>query len=153
MNTLTRIATAVSLSLGLATTAYAHPMGGNMGNGTGPGAQQGQHQGMHGGMQRMSQGGKHGAQHAQRGEGCDAAKNQTPRGPQTGQSLITPEERSAMREKMQNAKSPEERQQIAQANRAEMEKRAAEKGITLPEHRGHQGHGMGPNAAPATRTN
>lgn len=153
MNTLTRIATAVSLSLGLATTAYAHPMGGNMGNGTGPGAQQGQHQGMHGGMQRMSQDGKHGAQHAQRGEGCDAAKNQTPRGPQTGQSLITPEERSVMREKMQNAKTPEERQQIAQANRAEMEKRAAEKGITLPEHRGHQGHGMGPNAAPATRTN
>jgi hypothetical protein len=151
MNTVNKIATAVALSLGLAVTAHAHPMGGNMGHGMGPGAQQGQHQGMNQGS--MGHGGKHGGQHAQRGEGCDAAKGQTPRGPQTGQSLITPEERTAMREKMQNAKTPEERQQIAQANRAEIEKRAAEKGITLPEHRGHQGHGMGPNAAPATRTN
>ena len=154
MNTLNKIATAVALSLGLAATAQAHPMGGNMGNGMGPGAQQGQHQGMNQvGMQRMNHAGKHGGQHAQRGEGCDAAKNQTPRGPQTGQSLITPEERTAMREKMQSAKTPEERQQIAQANRAEIEKRAAEKGITLPEHRGHHGHGMGSNTAPATRSN
>jgi hypothetical protein len=45
-----------------------------------------------------------------------------------------------MIEKMRNAKTPEERQKIAEANRAEMEKRAKEKGITLP---GPHGPGMG----------
>jgi hypothetical protein len=53
-----------------------------------------------------------------------------------GQQLMTPEERTALQEKMRNAKTPEERQQIAAANRAEMQKRATEKGITLPEGRG-----------------
>ena len=48
---------------------------------------------------------------------------------------------------MRSAKTPEERQKLAEANRAEMEKRATEKGITLPEHSGPQGRGMGPNAA------
>lgn len=135
MNTLNKIATAVALSLGLAATAHAHPMGGNMGQGMGPGTQQGQHQG----MQAMNHGGQHGSKHAQRGEGCDSAKGQ--HGAQTGQSLITPEERTAFRDKMRSAKTPEERQQIAMANRTEMEKRAAEKGITLPEHRGPRGQG------------
>lgn len=144
MNTLNKIATAVALSLGLAATAYAHPMGGNMGQGMGPGTQQGQHQGQHQGMQAMNHGGQHGGKQAQRGEGCDAAKGQ--HGAQTGQSLVTPEERTAFRDKMRGAKTPEERQQIALANRAEMEKRAAEKGITLPEHRGPQGR----NAPAAT---
>jgi hypothetical protein len=37
---------------------------------------------------------------------------------------------------MRNAKTPEERQQIATATRTEMEKRAQEKGVTLPEGRG-----------------
>jgi predicted phage tail protein len=46
------------------------------------------------------------------------------------QQLVTPEERSAFQEKMRNAKTPEERQEIAQAQRAEMQKRAQEKGIT-----------------------
>ena len=56
-----------------------------------------------------------------------------------GQQLMTPEERTALMEKMRNAKTPEERQKIAAANRAEMQKRAKEKGITLPEHRGPHG--------------
>jgi len=56
------------------------------------------------------------------------------------QQLMTPEERTALMDKMHNAKTPEERQKIAQANRAEMEKRAKEKGITLP---GPHGPGMG----------
>jgi Spy/CpxP family protein refolding chaperone len=43
---------------------------------------------------------------------------------------VTPEERSAFQEKMRNAKTPEERQKLAEANRAEMQKRAQEKGIT-----------------------
>ncbi|HUL94103.1 MAG TPA: hypothetical protein VLV56_17335 [Burkholderiales bacterium] len=57
-----------------------------------------------------------------------------------GQQLMTPEEHTALAEKMRNAKTPEERQKIAEANRAEMEKRAKEKGITLP---GPHGPGMG----------
>lgn len=148
MKTLNKITVAVALSLGLAATAYAHP--GQMGNGMGPGAQQGgQHQ-----MQGMNHGGKHaaGGQQANRGEGCDGAKAQGST-PQAGQQLMTPDERTAMRDKMRNARTPEERQQIATANHAEMQKRAAEKGITLPEHRNHQGHGMGRNAAPATQVN
>lgn len=154
MNKLNKIAAAVALSLGLAATASAHPMGGNMGHG----AQQGghQHQGMqgHSGQNRM-EGMKHGRmegqtrmqgmKHGEAQAGHGKAQGHGQHGAQTGQSLITPEERTAFRDKMRNAKTPEERQQIALANRAEMEKRAAEKGITLPEHRGPQGRN-----APAT---
>ena len=52
--------------------------------------------------------------------------------PQAAPQLMTPEERTA--------------------TRTEMEKRAKEKGITLPEPRGHHGrHGVSPSAAaPAT---
>ncbi len=147
MNKINKIATAVALSLGLAVTAWAHP--GQVGGGMGPGAQAGQQHGMQGGM-GMGQGRmQHGAgNQANRGQGCDGTNAQSPRGPQTGQSLMTPEERTAIREKMRGAKSPEERQQIAAANHAEMQKRATEKGITLPEHRGPHGRaGTGPNAA------
>lgn len=109
-----------SLGLGLAgATAYAHP--GSMGGGMGPGMMGGMHGGMGAGMS---------------GHGS---------GPMAGQQLMTPEERTAMHEKMRNAATPEERQKIAEANRAEMQKRAKEKGITLPEMHG-AGHGMGPNA-------
>jgi hypothetical protein len=63
---------------------------------------------------------------------------------QTYRQLMTREERSAFRSKMRAAKTPQERQQIAMANRAELHKRAAEKGITLPEHRGpHARDGRG----------
>jgi hypothetical protein len=64
--------------------------------------------------------------------------------------LLTPEERSAFQEKMRNAKTPEERQKIAAANRAEIEKRAKEKGITLPEPHGPRA-GFGPHSGPASR--
>ena len=155
MKTFTKIATAVALSFGLSATAFAHP--GQMGNGMGPGAQKGgQHQMQghmgQGRMQGMNHGGKHAAMGQNQGQGCDGAKAQG-NSPQAGQQLMTPDERTAMRDKMRNAKSPEERQQIATANHAEMQKRATEKGITLPEHRNHQGHGMGRNAAPATQVN
>jgi hypothetical protein len=143
MKSLNKVATgvAVSLTLGLAAVAYAQPgqMGGNMG----PGAQAGQQHGMQGGMGqgRMQQGMNHGGgKHAQRGE----TKGHGNHGSQAGQSLMTPEERTAMQEKMRAATTPEERQQIATANRAEMQKRATEKGITLPEHRGPHGRGTGP---------
>lgn len=145
MNKLNKTAIAIALTLGV-TAAYAHPgqMRGNMEHG----AQQGQHQGMQGGMgmghgqmQGMNHGGKQAAMGGNRGEGCDAANTPGTR-PQAGQQLMTPEERTAMQDKMRSAKTPEERQQIAMANRAEMQKRATEKGITLPEHSGP--HGRGP---------
>ena len=59
-----------------------------------------------------------------------------------GQQLMTPQEREALAEKMRSAKTPEERQALVAATRAEMEKRAKEKGITLPQHSGpHAGMG------------
>lgn len=116
-----------SLGLGIAVaTAYAHP--GQMGDGMGPHSNSGMHQGAKGGMQHGGMGG---------GAGQGA-----------GHQLMTPEERTALQEKMRNAQTPEERQQIATATRTEMEKRAKENGITLPEHRGP--HFGGTRQAPAT---
>jgi hypothetical protein len=79
---------------------------------------------------------KGGMQHGMKGGMGPGAMKGGPAGPAAAQQLMTPEERTALIEKMRNAKTPEERQQIATATRAEMEKRAKEKGITLPEHRG-----------------
>lgn len=59
-----------------------------------------------------------------------------------GDQLMTPQEQQALREKMQSAKTPQERQALAASTRAEMEKRAQEKGITLPAH-GTSHAGMG----------
>ena len=122
-----------SLGLGIAVaTAYAQP--GPMGGGMGP--QGGMQHGAKGGMQHGMKGGM-----GPGGMGGGAA------GP--GAELMTPEERTALRDKMHSAKTPEERQQIATANHAEMQKRAQEKGITLPEHRGPH-FGATPQA-PATK--
>lgn len=143
MNKLNKIATAVALSLGVAVTAYAHP--GQMGSGMGSGAQQGgQHQMQgqmmgQGRMQHMSNGTGSGAQHGMKG-----AMQHDTQTPQAGQQLMTPEERTAIQDKMRSAKTPEERQQIATATRTEMQKRATEKGITLPEHRGPHGRSSAP---------
>lgn len=130
---------ALSLSLGFASAVYAQP--GQMGGGMGTGAQ--------GGMQHGPQAGQEGMQHGMRGgmqHGKQAAGRGT--GPQAGHGLMTPEERTALREKMRNAATPEERQQIAAATRTEMQKRAQEKGVTLPEGRGPRA-GAAPQA-PAT---
>jgi hypothetical protein len=54
-----------------------------------------------------------------------------------GQSLLTPEERIAFQERIHNGKTTEERQKLALAMRDEMQKRAKERGITLPQHGGH----------------
>jgi len=134
MNRFNKIATAVALSLGLAAVAYAQPgqMGGNMGQGMQRGMGQGQMQGMQHGMKDGT------------GQGKQGGMQRNAQGSQAGQQLMTAEERTAMQEKMRAATTPEERQQIATANRAEMQKRATEKGITLPEHRGPHGRGTGP---------
>ena len=125
------IGTAVSLGIA-ALAVSAHP--GQMGAGMGPGAQGGPHQFAKGGMGHGAM--KHGGT-----------------GPQAARQLMTPEERTALQEKMRSAKTPEERQQIATATRTEMEKRAKDKGITLPEQRGHHGrHGAGPSTAAPSAT-
>lgn len=86
--------------------------------------------GMQSGMPGMMQGGMHGGMHG------GAA------GSMGGQQLMTPQERDALAEKMRSAKTPEDRQALAATTRAEMEKRAKEKGITLPQHGSHHA-GMG----------
>ena len=120
-----KIATAVALSLGLGLAAGAYAQQGQMGGGM--------DQGMQGGMQHGMQGGmNHGGQVGRMSEN----------------PLMTPEERTAFQDKMRSAKTPEERRQLALANRTEMQKRAQEKGITLPEHRGSRGR-MGAGTAAA----
>ena len=134
----TAAAIAISLALGVVAVAYAQPgqMHGKMEHGAQAGMQ-------HDMKDRMKQGmNRDGGKPANRGE----AKGHGEHDSQAAQSLATPEERSAMHDRMRAAKTPEERQQIATSNHAEMQKRAAEKGITLPEHRGPQGRGTGPNA-------
>jgi Spy/CpxP family protein refolding chaperone len=46
--------------------------------------------------------------------------------------LTTPEERSAFKEKMRSA-APEQRRELMQAHRAQLQARAKERGVTLPE--------------------
>ncbi len=89
------------------------------------------HPGMGGGLGMQAMGGMGGATMGHGPMGSAMA----------GQQLMTPEERTALMEKMRSAKTPEERQKLAEANRSEMQKRAREKGITLPEHRGPMGFG------------
>jgi hypothetical protein len=63
--------------------------------------------------------------------------------------LMTPEERTVMRTKMKAAQTSEERKAIRMSMRTEMEKRAKEKGITLPERKGghHHQHQLGAQAS------
>jgi Spy/CpxP family protein refolding chaperone len=131
-----KIAIGAAAALGLAAgVAIAHPgqMGGAMGK-----------HGQMGGMQHGQMGGMQHGQMGGMGQGAMGA------GPAAAQQLMTPEERAALREKMQNAKSAEERRTLAETNRAEMEKRAKEKGITLPEPHGPRA-GFGPFSGPSTK--
>ena len=129
------IGVVASLGLGIAAAAaYAHP--GQMGGGMGPHMQDGM---QHGAMAGMQHGARGGTGYGPMGAGAT--------GHGVGQQLMTPEERTALREKMRNAATPEERQSIAAENHAEMQKRATEKGITLPAHRGPH---FGTPQAPAT---
>lgn len=57
--------------------------------------------------------------------------------------LMTPAERLALMDKMIDAKTIEERQEIMAATHAEIEKRAKEKGIALPPGNGPQKYGRG----------
>lgn len=61
-----------------------------------------------------------------------------------GSQLMTPQERSEYQHKMRNAKTAEEREQIRQQHHIEMQKRAKEKGMTLPDAPQPGKGGMGP---------
>jgi hypothetical protein len=105
MKTVNKIAISVATVMGLGlAVAYAQP--GPMGNGMGPGMIRGQ----------MMQG-------QMMGQNANM---------KIMRELMTPAERLAMMDKMIDAKTVEERQAIMTATHTEMEKRAKEKGITLP---------------------
>ena len=111
MKTVKKIAISIAtvIGLGLAVvTVYAQQ--GPFGNGVGQGI-------MRGGMMQGQMAGQNSDMKVMR-------------------ELMTPAERLAMMDKMMDAKTPEERQAIMTANHTEMEKRAKDKGITLP-----AGHG------------
>ena len=59
------------------------------------------------------------------------------------------DERTALRQKMHNAKTPEERQGLAEANRAAMQERAIDTGTPLSEPRGPR-NGFGPGSRHGT---
>lgn len=109
-----KLAAAAVAATGLAIAAAAFAQPGPMGEGMGSHGMGGMHPGM---MGKMG--------HAGMGPGANMG---------AVQSLMTPEERTALQEKMRNAKSPEERQKLAESTHAEMQKRAKEKGIALPDH-------------------
>ena len=84
-----------ALSLGVAAAAFAQP--GPMGDGKGPQGKAGMQHGTMGGMQHGAMGGmQHGVMgHASAGMGA-------------AHSLMTPEERTALQQKMHDAKTPEQ---------------------------------------------
>ncbi len=65
--------------------------------------------------------------------------------------LFTEQERAEFRTRMQNAKTPEAKQQVRAEMRTQAEARAKEKGVTLPEPRGPRGAkpAPAPSSAPA----
>lgn len=122
-------AVVLSLGLGFGVAAYAEQ--GQMGSGMGPGMRDGMQHDIKGGM---GHGGMTGG-----------AEGRMP-----GHQLMTPEERTALRDKMRNA-TPEERQKLAAATHAEMHKRAQDKGFTP--YRQHGSHaGAGPSAGTAPQS-
>lgn len=115
---------AASLALVLGGAAALAHQGGMEGG-------KGRMEGMRGMHEKME--GMHGQMAGRHGGGA---------GHEAIRQLMTPQEHEAMREKMKAAKTPEERQALASGMRTEMEKRAKEKGITLPEQPARMG-GMG----------
>jgi hypothetical protein len=68
-----------------------------------------------------------------------------------GSDLMTPQEREAYIEKLRSAKTQDERLKLRDEHRAEMQKRAKEQGVTLPEPRG-PGAGKSPGTGAAKGT-
>lgn len=75
-----------------------------------------------------------------------ATEQQQAKPPIYGRQLMTPDERREYHQKMRNLKTKEERQAFRQEHHQQMQARAKEKGVTLPDApppRGG-GRGMGP---------
>ncbi|MBC7778755.1 MAG: hypothetical protein H7125_01505 [Proteobacteria bacterium] len=85
------------------------------------------------GMRNPGNRGRHGADHEARRAAIE--------------KLTTPEERAALREKLRDA-SPEQRREMMQTYRTELQARAKERGITLPEGRGHRQQHRAPAVQP-----
>jgi hypothetical protein len=60
-----------------------------------------------------------------------------------GSQLMTDQEKIEFREKLRNAKTDEERDQLLKEHHEQMIERATEKGLTLPEEPLQKGAGMG----------
>lgn len=73
-----------------------------------------------------------------------------------GWQLMTPEERDAYRAQMRGTHTQQERDALRMQHHEEMRKRAAERGVTLPDMpragAGPHGRGMGPGAQPPVQT-
>lgn len=71
-----------------------------------------------------------------------------------GRDLMTPEEIDQQRNRMRAAKTEQEREQIRAEHHKQIQERAKERGVALPEelpprgHRGGPGQGMGPGPGP-----
>lgn len=61
-----------------------------------------------------------------------------------GSQLMTPQERSQYRQQLRQAQTVEERDRIRAQHHEEMQARAKERGLTLPDEPPAQGMGMGP---------
>ncbi|MDT3736518.1 MAG: hypothetical protein ROZ00_09850 [Denitratisoma sp.] len=114
---LAKIAMTALLGASLSISVHAQQPGQGMGPGGGMGPGMGPGGGM-GGMGGMGPGG--------RGMRFEFNKDNTP-----GWSLMTPEERTAHREKMLAAKTPEECKAVQEEHHQQMAARAKEKGQTL----------------------
>ena len=128
----------------IGTNALAHPGGWGMGGAMGPGMMRGvgpcvAAAGADEATCPLAGGG---GPRANAGRGCAAYGTGEPGA--AAQPLMTPEERQAFFDKMRSATTPEERQKLMLENRAEMQKRAAERGITM----GPGGWGMGYGGGP-----
>jgi hypothetical protein len=76
-----------------------------------------------------------------------------------GSELMTPEERTAHRARMRDAKTQTERDQVRAEHHAAMQARAKERGVTLPDQpragggpRGGPGKGAGAGPGPSNAT-
>jgi hypothetical protein len=78
-----------------------------------------------------------------------AASGQSPAGSKQGiygSQLMTERERNEYRERMRTAKTEQDREQLRREHHAQMQARARERGVTLPDEppaRGGQGYGAG----------
>ena len=66
-------------------------------------------------------------------QGKAPAKKPSSAVPIYGSQLMTPEERTAYRDKMRSAKTAKEREEIREEHHKEMQARAKERGVTLPD--------------------